>query len=297
MIEISDMGKNIDFDRNSILEEISTIVHYSKINLNDSGKNKKDIFKQEQAKELINKLKNEIVSLPPRPIVREITKDRPSTNVSRLEDKSYSHYEIEIPVSVFPKSGWAFTRIECLLEFWFEKGNGKDYPIVCDLFPEKKWISLLSLGGELTVNVSENFEFSLDKNKNYDAVDLPLGMKGNVNSSLNSKLEAKTARFKYSFEKAEIQTAGKGNSFARWRFDGIENIEKQELFLKVILQIPHGLESSLSSKAIVMARHDFQIWTSDILKDWRPYFSEAIISFLKGGAFVHDISNWPNLIK
>jgi hypothetical protein len=51
--------------------------------------------------------------------------------------KTNHFYHVNIPITLFPRSGWAFTRLECWLNFCKNKDDAHNCPIVHEIFPDE----------------------------------------------------------------------------------------------------------------------------------------------------------------
>ena len=79
--------------------------------------------------------------------------------------KNNDFYLISIPVTLFPKAGWAFTRLECYLEFCPEENDANQRPIIHDIFPDNIWQEILTFEDSLNLGLDENLAFRAEVEK------------------------------------------------------------------------------------------------------------------------------------
>ncbi len=80
-----------------------------------------------------------------------------------------------------------------------------------------------------------------------------------------------------------------------WRLDGKRYVDEEEVVLSVVLMVPEARRQPLTAAAELRAYHDFQLWTSDLSKDWS--FGAAIRSLLGSGAVITSRQEWRPLTR
>ena len=112
------------------------------------------------------KLATEQAQFAPKLEVRRLTaKDfeargmMPSPDL-RMHMRQHDFYDVGIPVTLFPRSGWAFTRLECAMEFFCpDEVDLQARPTVYEIFPDDVWAELFKGQVQWAVGLDENLRF------------------------------------------------------------------------------------------------------------------------------------------
>lgn len=286
------------FDRSELLSEAIEVLMYEKIQLSGTQQAINQLEGKKAAIGLLERLSEEQATFSPKLDVRRLCVDdynncelEPSVDVSD-KFKRYDFYKVRIPITLFPKSGWAFTRVECWIEFCPAEEAVDLRPVVYDLFPHDKWAKIISASPKLSLGLDTSLRFQAETK----GVDI-LG--NQIDGALSTNIEAGAGLvlgpYEYTIRRANIRTRGRLNVEAFWRLDGREHTDEEDICLEVVLMTPKRRKVVMHARGELRAYHDFQVWTADIFKDWLPHFGKALRSMLGNGIPVISTTKWPNL--
>ena len=291
------------FHRDELLEEALEVIRYADVSM---GKTPPQTLKEKQthAVDILKKLQQETAKFSPKLDLRLITiKDFKERNIEpnhelKLKMKDNNFYEIKIPITLFPKSGWAFTRLECWLEFCPDEKNIHQRPIIYEIFPEDIWTEILRFQDNLSLGLNENLAFRTEIEKIEGQWEkLSSQAQGKVFVKAENKAHLVIGPFSYHLRRAEVMSRGRLDVECFWRLDGDKYVAQEDVLLRLVLKVPKNREKPINAKGVLKAYHDFQIWTSDIFKDWIPQFSDILKSWLHQGAFISYEEKWEDIIN
>ncbi len=297
----TDFTFNESFNREELLAEALEIIRYSDVTLSDKSSQVIDENKA-QAIDLIDKLQNEQASFSPKLDVIPLTKEKfEQDNLKLVDDLEYrmknnNFYLISIPITLFPKAGWAFTRLECHLEFCPEENDANQRPIIHDIFPDNVWQEILTFEDSLNLGLDENLAFRAEVEKlegNWKKLSGEAQAK--LSANLGGKANLVVGPFSYRIRRPEIYGTGKKDVKAFWRLDGTKYVQGEDVSLGVVLSVPKTRTLPVSASGVLRAYHDSQLLLSNIFKDWFPTFSSLLKSFFKKGSPVQSEQKWENL--
>jgi hypothetical protein len=218
---------------------------------------------------------DEGIKLPPRvvplPIIDQdhLTKDLAGgvpVDIGKLTE-GYAFYYVQVPITLFPKRGFRFREIEVRLVY--NPGMPtSEKPLSYDIFPERKWLQVVSLQEDLELVLDESAHFKLQPPGTSQAL-LLLGttigqgtaqamspeialaltsMGVDIGAKLAAEVKAgatiKLGPFHYLIRRALTRSEGRGNDLALWRFSAREDIDAdEELHVAVVLQVPRTLKT------------------------------------------------------
>src|SRR5262249_47155539 len=82
---------------------------------------------------------------------------------AELKDR-FRFYWLQLPIALFPKHQWAFTKLEVAVEF--NPGDaGPARPKAYQVLPDKKFQTLGEFGMQAKIKLDSNFEFSAEMPK------------------------------------------------------------------------------------------------------------------------------------
>lgn len=291
------------FNRDELIEEALEVVRYAEISMGiESSQNL--TLRQNQTIDILEKLQKEQVKFSPKldiyPITEESFKQRnvqPSNDL-KAKMKNHNFYQVRIPITLFPKSGWAFTRLECWLEFCPEEENISERPVIHEIFPEDIWTEILRFQDNINLGLNENLVFKTEIDK----------IEGNwqkISNKALAKVAVKTENqanlvigpFSYSLRRSEVMARGRFDVECFWRLDGSKYVAEEDVLLGLVLAVPKKRKKPVTAKGLLKTSHDFQIFTADIFKDWIPQFSEILKSWLNQGAFITYQEDWTNILS
>ncbi len=252
-----------------------------------------------QIEELMNELEQDTAEFSPR--LEAIGLSRKdftahgipvSPRVEALLDCS-DFYLVHIPVTLFPKAGYAFVQLDCIVEF--NSGQpAEQRPVTYQIFPEQEWQDVIRFGEGLAIGLNPDLEFRVDMKR--VSAELP-SLSGEARAAIGAKaagdLGLVLGPFDYRIRRAKIQTAGRGNVKARWRLDSAEYFEKEEPQLAVLLQVPRGV-SRVDAIGALKAARDFRLLSANLRHVIR-FVQERTRNFVESGMPKSDGKAWQNI--
>jgi hypothetical protein len=289
------------FDRQRLLAEALEVVRHADVPMG-KGAPLEGSARKSEAIQLLEKLEKEHAVFSPRLDVRLLTPEDHAGKGHQfsaelrglLEDNAF--YRVEIPITLFPLSGWAFTRLEGWVEFCPGEPDVHLRPVVHDLFPDDVWAEILSFQQSLSVGVDEDLQFRAEVEElkgRWQNLSTQAKARVCIRARAGARLVA--GPFNYRFRRAEVRGRGRGGVQAFWRLDGKAHVDEEDVQLVVVLRVPRGRRAPLHAVGALKAYHDFQLWTSDIFRDWAPHFSAALKSLLGFGIPVTDQRTWSDI--
>ncbi|MEI7866291.1 MAG: hypothetical protein WCI11_00260 [Candidatus Methylumidiphilus sp.] len=271
------------FNRDDLLNEALEIIRFGDVSL---GKKQSLEFKKQLAIELLEKFQTEQVRFSPQLDIRTLNsldfKDQQISLSHELQAKMLVNdfYQVNIPIMLFPKSGWAFTRLECSIEFCPDESEHR--PIVHDMFPHDIWADVISLNTQLNISLDHNLSFKPEKE-----TELKMGLSGHFKAGV----------FSYNVRRAKVLARGRGDVGCFWRLDGKECVNNEDTLLSVILAVPKTRKKPLHAIGSLRAYHDFQLGSADIFKDYTQDFSKVLKSLFSTGIPVDATMVWENIMQ
>lgn len=157
--------------------------------------------------------------------------------------RSYEFYCLMMPISLSPKRGATFERVECELQFG---PGGLKSPIVETIFPQTKWRSVLDWGGgmNLALNGRLDWEIGLPDNDTLQQVQQLAGIP-TANIKTNNEMKAHILVPDYSFQMGRVETSatGVGNNYCRWRIEDPQLEQTESANLIVVFKVPKGMQT------------------------------------------------------
>lgn len=288
-------------DRQSLIEEAIAVLSFADKKLGHTRTEMDNQFNK--ATDKLGKLKQEQISFSPVLDVVQISSvnlHKKDTELSLfLQEKLRvnNFYHIKVPITLFPRSGWAFTRLECWLTFCPDDNNNTLCPVVHDIFPQDKMTTLVSFTDHLTIGLDETLSFTISSDQNAaDLEESAANKRAEVAVKLSGGANLTFGPFSYTVRRSNIKSRGRGNVECFWRLEGKELIDEEEVSLGVVLMVPKERKQPVSVKGQVRASHDFQILSADIRKDWKSFFKDSISQFFDQGAPLYQVMVWDKVI-
>jgi hypothetical protein len=249
--------------------------------------------------ELMGQFERDIVEFSPRldvlPLGRKDFKDRNILVPSHIANlfKRFNFFLVHFPITLFPKAGYAFVQLDCIVEF--NRGRSPlDRPVAYQIFPEMEWEDVIRFEQGLAVGLDENFEFRVDVERLKRQWP---GLGADVRAAVGAKAAGRAGLiagpFDYRIRRPKIQTGGQGNVKVRWRLDSEEYFQQEEPQLGLVLQVPKTL-SCVDACGAIKAVRNFQFFTTP-LRYLLQYVKTSTRSFFKAGIPVVDGKDWQNI--
>jgi hypothetical protein len=293
----AEMG--IDFrpeEREGFLRELAATATSYRESL---GGSTKGIDERDQLlQDLANELGKEVLQLSPRPAVvalgrkrfKELGIEIPSYIADLL--KRFDFYLVQFPVTVVPRPGWGFSRLDCAVEF--NPGLApEERPVAFQVFPQEEWQKVIQFSQQLQIGLDENLEFKVDPAQAAELAALGTEAKAAIGLQAAGKAGLVLGPFEYQVRRPRILSRGKGNVKVYWRMEGEERVMQEEPRLGVVLQVPKGV-ARVDAIGAVSAFRSFDLFTADLRYVW-DYLSQATKSFFRKGAPAVGKQPWDNI--
>jgi hypothetical protein len=275
-------------ERNDLLQLAANEIYALSQDLSDDGKGKAS----DQAS-MLKTIMDEAVILPEKPVMHKITDDKfiadkynLPIDIKKVLD-SYNFYWLQVPVGVFPKERWAFSRIETGIVL--ETKDGQDIPRAIRILPEKEFQDLFKTEVSGEVGLDSNFNFSgktADYHFEYKGNKLDMSAKAAAAGAFNGKLVFGPLSFK--IRSIKIDQNGKNTNIVRWTLNDTNAIQ-DGFDLIAVLQIPKSYKD-FKVYAEVRARKNLNDFPS--ILDLMQYLTEKAKLILKTGCPKKDAKEW-----
>lgn len=153
--------------------------------------------------------------------------------------EQFAFYYMTLTVSMQPKRGALFTRVECALSFG---PKGADEPIVQAIFPKNEWNEVLSWGGGIKLALNGNLDWGVGVGVPDIAkiANLPGHVKANIANKDELKAFIVVPDYAFTLGRVEIAATGEGNSECFWRIEKPDLQKAQTVQFGVVFKVPKG---------------------------------------------------------
>lgn len=237
---------------------------------------------------VLQALKEEKAAFGPRPEVLPLDAEALKARGVELDSRvkalleQFDFHAVTFPVTLFPKRGWAFDRLECQVEL--NPGEGPERrPLAHDVFPSSDWETLAKATMHLEIGITEALEFRAK-------AAVPLLASAGAEGKLDSGAGFVFPPRDYHVKRARLVSRGKGASEIFWRLDDERFFEEDEPSLGVILKVPKGV-APVKATGVLAAYRSFRTLSAD-LGDVLGYLSERVRHFFRKGAPLVDRGEW-----
>lgn len=291
-------------DRIGLLDEAIERLKYSNTMLGNDDNPRRSSKNGDAAiaVDLFEKLNKEQILFSPRLDVQSIKKadfikkgiEMPRELAKKMEDQSF--FRVIVPITLFPSSGWAFTRLESWLHLCPNESDPHNMVTIHDLFPNDIWTDVLKFKDGLQVGLDNHLNFNLSITKiegHFDSVGMATGAQTKGDVGLSASLVI--GPFNYKLRRSEVRARGKGNVECFWRMDGKDHVDQEDVHLEIIISVPKNRNRPVELIGQARARHEFQPLIADVVKDWPRYIHQRLHSFFESGAPVTASMKWDNI--
>jgi hypothetical protein len=177
--------------------------------------------------------------LYPIPIPGSSETDAASVQRVRTLDAGYTFWWMKIPLLLFPRRNWAFTRLEVRIEFNPDENDPRNRPKAYDILPNRRFDTIMKAGTEVTVKLAADAHFSIDTGNLQLPTGLPVsaGAGMTTDDTVGAKIDFGVG-VKYNVTAARVDHTSEGLPQVFWRLDGAEFFQEPRPDLIVILQVP-----------------------------------------------------------
>lgn len=284
--------------RNELLDEALEIIAYADVRLGEEKSSEAADAARHRLIDRISQLKKEQIRFSPKldvRIVDAVDFQNSGKNISldlQAKMQEYDFYQVNIPVTLKSRVGWAFTRLECEIQFCEEDTNSTQCPVVYDMFPKDKWLDVLKSGIDCTVTLNENMQFDAQIEKRTE----PAQVQAGVTFQAKSKSYLTFGPFRYRLRRPKIKTRGKLDTVCFWQMDGRESVDEENVLLGVMLMVPKKRTRPVNAAAAAIAYHDFQFFTADIFRDYFKEFDDKLKNLFTKGVPLEAHSCWEDFL-
>lgn len=243
--------------------------------------------------QVLSKIMDDAVLLPNLPVLHKITDDGfvqhhynlPIDIQQSLERNNF--YWLQIPVGVFAKENWSYSRIE--VGVVMDTVPGQDIPRAFRILPDKEFQQLFELTAEGDLGLDANFNFSgKTAQYNFELKGNELQMQAGAAAHADLKNKLVYGPLSFKIRKALIDYAGKNTSTIRWVLDDTQKI-RDGFDLVGIIQVPKTY-ANLNIAAEVRARRTLSDMP-DLLGLFQS-LSQTVKNFFKTGCPTRDSKQW-----
>jgi len=215
----------------------------------------------------------------PVPILDLPNADRTSVAWQAALDDGFTFWWVRLPVLLFPRKGWGFTRLEMRIEFNPDEPEPRHRPRAFDILPNRRFDTLVSAGVELDVGVGADGHFSVRPGE----LPLPGGSAGGaVAVGIGAAVRLDVVPIRLRMTKARVNHTAEGLDKVFWRLDGAEFFAENPPQLIVILQVPREAEF-VQIRAIMRAYRRFTFFPAGLQAMIRQ-LPAALRTFFSEGA-------------
>ncbi len=188
-----------------------------------------------------------------------IDKKRNIPHIFSQFSEDYDFYWIRFPIEFIKKSGWAFNKLEAIIDFHADPDDPQRYPKVFQILPDKKHMYFIHTNGSVAINIDENFQFAT--NPNIEAASL---MKtAEVSAKAKSNAGLVLGPFQYSLSNAKIDHSDIGSQWLFWMLNGIEFVQNTSPDFVILTQLRKNTKK-LNISAHLQTYCDYSLLNANI---------------------------------
>lgn len=205
----------------------------------------------------------------------------------RLADR-FSFWWLRIPLLLFPRRDWAFTRLEVQIELSPDEPGPERRPKAFDILPSRRFDEIFTVGGHVRVGVGADGRFAVET----PDVSVPLGGGAELTAGAGARASASAGAdvgagpVGFRAVKARIDHSAPGLERVFWRLDGAQFFQENQPELVVVLQVPRGVRQA-SVVGVLQAYRRFNFFPAGLQSVIRQ-LPEALRVFFRNGAPLAD---------
>jgi hypothetical protein len=190
--------------------------------------------------------------------------------IRQMHDQ-FKFYYLTVPVTLMPRRGVQFTRVECRLNFG---PKGSREPIIQSIAPQRQWREVLEWGGAMKLKIDGKLDFSVDLEVPAPAIALPGAIKAHLAAQNDAQARIIVPDYSFKIGRAEITATGEGNSECFWRIESPQLREEQTVKFSVIFKVPRDVDR-VELAGLVIASPDMN-WLGANLRDVYEFLSDNL---------------------
>jgi len=179
----------------------------------------------------------------------------------RQLETTYDFYHMTLNVSLFPRRGMVFKRLEHRLDFRSLDGG---HVIVQRMFPAARYRNVLSWGGKLSLGLTGTLDWrvGVEEAALADLEELRAGRADFVNQN---ELGAAVVvpEFSFNMGRFEINATGEGTGTCLWRLEQPELKESQTIPFVVIFKVLKGTRA-IELEGVFICEPDMEYLTANL---------------------------------
>lgn len=280
-------------DRRSLLEKAARELDACHATLGVSGRK----LTKSMEGALVRSMMEDVARFGPIPTVYKITGKDFIGNLSGLPfrfvelTKDYNFYWLQIPLFLYPRAHWAFNRLEIYLQFSAKEPDPCVQPKIYQIFPSKKFVTLLETSFSLEVGLDENFELAARTSRLTADLGYARGsLAGGMGAKVGSRMSFIVGPLYHRSKKVVLDHSSAGTNEVFWRLEDTEFFENDDPQLAVIVEIPRTTRDAIITARMQAAR--CFAFANANLQQSIQYLPEAIQTFFKHGAPLEAQTLW-----
>jgi hypothetical protein len=202
----------------------------------------------------------------------------------RALEAGYTFWWMRIPLMLFPRRNWAFTRLEVRIEFNPDGQDARIRPKAYDILPNRRFDTIMHAGAEVTVKLAGDAHFSIDTG-NLQLPPIGLPVTGSAGFGTSDEVEANIdvgLGVKYKVTAARVDHTSEGLPQVFWRLDGAEFFQEPRPELIVVLQVPKEA-GAVEMRGVLQAYRRFNMFPAGLQTLIRE-LPQALRAFFSQGA-------------
>jgi hypothetical protein len=224
------------------------------------------------------------------PDVRPLPQVDPVSNAVtefRLVDR-FAFWWLRIPLLLFPRRNWAFTRLEVQVEFSPDEPRPELRPKAFDILPSRRFDAIFNVGAHVQLGVGADGHFDVRT----PDVSVPLEPGGELAAGAGLRARASVGAdvgvgpVAFRAVKARIEHTAPGLERVFWRLDGAQFFQENQPELVLVLQVPRSVEHA-SVVGVLQAYRRFNLFPAGLQAAIRQ-LPEALRVYLQNGAPLAD---------
>ena len=283
-------------DRQALLEAAATEIDAQRGHLGEGGK-----LEETPEGRQTREYKNDQALLPSSPGIYKITDQaflasnlKAPVRFTELS-KRFNFYWISIPIGLMPERHWGFNLIEARVEF--NKGEPPEsLPKAYQILPNVQFQTLAKSETYMKVRLDENFELAFSTGTIEEQLGAGSGkIDAGVKTIAKAGLGFDAGPFVYHIKRAKIQHNTAGMEWVKWRLDGAEFFEGDNLELIVVAQVPKSTQIVTITAALQACRYFNYLgadWTAAVKQ-----LGKDVLGFFKAGMPLRDDRVWSDVTR
>lgn len=288
----------VDFqpgDRQIFLGEFADTARSYRSHLGTGGT---DEARDTQLEKLAEELGKEMVEFSPK--LTAVPLDTQHFNDLHLEVppyiaglfQRYNFYLVNFPITVVPRPGGGFVRLECIVEFNPDDPTA-ERPIAYQIFPREDWQEIIHASQGLKIGLDENLEFKVDPVQAAGLSSVALPIKAEIEQKMAGRAGLILGPFDYDIRRSRILSRGTGNVKVHWRMEGEGSTTQEEPRLGVVLEVPKSTQK-LDAIGVLVAYSTFHFFTANV-RDVLEAMSNAGGNFFRKGLPISHKMSWDRI--